>query len=254
MPGTLRDKVAIVTGAGGSIGRATAELFLSEGAKVLLVDRDAAKLEEAHIACRKLGEAEACAADVADAAATQRYVGIAAEKWGGIDVVFANAGLPGVIRPVTDYPEDAFDAVMAVNVRGPFLACKYALPKMRDGGSIVVNSSVVGVTSDPGIGAYAVSKHAVIGLVRTVAKEAAPRRIRVNAICPGPIDNSFQLGIERGISAVIGRDATKMLDSLIPLKRHGQAAEIARAVLFLASDQSSFTTGSVLMADGGMSI
>jgi NAD(P)-dependent dehydrogenase (short-subunit alcohol dehydrogenase family) len=139
-------------------------------------------------------------------------------------------------------------------VRGPFLGCKYALPKMRHGGSIVITSSVVGTTSDPGIAAYAASKHAVIGLMRTVAKEAAPRGIRVNVVAPGPIENDFQRNVETGLSRAIGRDAGKFLDGLIPLGRHGQAEEIGRLVLYLASGQSSFSTGGVFMADGGMSI
>jgi NAD(P)-dependent dehydrogenase (short-subunit alcohol dehydrogenase family) len=155
---------------------------------------------------------------------------------------------------VVDYPEDIFDRVMAVNVRGPFLGCKYALPKMREGGSIVITSSVVGTTSDPGIAAYAASKHAVIGLMRTVAKEAAPRGIRVNVVAPGPIENDFQRNVETGLSRAIGRDAGEFLDGLIPLGRHGQAEEIGRLVLYLASGQSSFSTGGVFMADGGMSI
>lgn len=191
---------------------------------------------------------------MSDAAETRGYVEAAVARWGAIDVLVANAGVSGVIAPVTQYPEDVFDRVMAVNVRGPFLACKYGLPRMNDGGSIVIVSSVVGVTSDPGVAAYATSKHAVIGLMRTVAKEAAARRIRCNALCPGPVDNAFQKRIEDGISIATGRDGTALLDSMIPLGRHADAAEIARAALFLASDAGSFTTGSVLMADGGMHV
>lgn len=250
----LKGKVCIVTGGAGSIGLATAALFLREGARVMLVDREPAALDAALRAAGGGANARACAADVADAAATRAYIDATLAAWGRLDVVFANAGVSGVVRPVTDYPEEEFDRVLAVNVRAPFLACKYGLPKMSDGGSVVITSSVVGVTSDPGIAAYATSKHAVIGLMRTVAKEAAPRRIRVNVIAPGPIDNGFQKDIERALGEAIGRDATQLLDSLIPLARHGRAEEIARAVLFLASDQSSFTTGTVLMADGGMHV
>lgn len=251
----LQDKVCLVTGAAGSIGLASSELFLREGGKLMLVDRDEAGLAIARAALgAHTPNMDGVAADVADATAMRDCIGRTVSRWGRIDVLFCNAGLSGVIRPVTEYPEDVFDAVMAVNVRACFLACKYGLPQMNDGGSIIMTSSVVGVTSDPGICAYATSKHAVIGLMRSVAKEAAPRRIRVNAIAPGPIDNAFQKNIETGIGAAIGRDAGKLLDALIPLRRHGRAEEIARAALFLASDQSSFTTGSVLMADGGMHI
>lgn len=251
----LDGKVCIVTGAAGSLGLATAELFLREGAKVTLVDRDASALQaaaerlDAHA-----GHLMVQAADVADAAATSAFVEATLARWGGLDVLFCNAGVSGEICPVVDYPEDVFDRVMAVNVRGPFLGCKYALPKMRDGGSIVITSSVVGTTSDPGIAAYATSKHAVIGLMRTVAKEAAPRGIRVNVVAPGPIENDFQRNVEAGLSRAIGRDAGQFLDGLIPLGRHGRAEEIGRLVLYLASGQSSFSTGAVFMADGGMSI
>lgn len=251
----LDGKVCIVTGAAGSLGLATAELFLREGAKVTLVDRDASALRAAAERLNAhAGDLMVHAADVADAGATSAFVEATLARWGGLDVLFCNAGVSGEICPVVDYPEDVFDRVMAVNVRGPFLGCKYALPKMRDGGSIVITSSVVGTTSDPGIAAYATSKHAVIGLMRTVAKEAAPRGIRVNVVAPGPIENDFQRNVETGLSRAIGRDAGQFLDGLIPLGRHGRAEEIGQLVLYLASGQSSFSTGAVFMADGGMSI
>lgn len=252
--GLLDGKVCIVTGAAGSIGRASAALLLQEGAKVMLVDRDEAALADAVRALARPGETAACVADVSDAAATRAYVDATLARWERLDVLFSNAGISGVIRPIVDYPEEVFDAVMAANLRAAFLACKYALPRMNDGGSIVLCSSVVGVTSDPGICAYAASKHAVIGLMRTVAKEVAPRRIRVNVIAPGPIANAFQKNVEAGLSAAIGQDATAFLNAHIPLGRHGRPEEIARAVMFLASDQSSFSTGSVFMADGGMHV
>ena len=251
----LDSKICIVTGAAGSLGLATAELFLRDGAKVMLVDREAGALQAA---ADRLGAAPdrimAQAADVTDAQSTAGFIAATAARWGGLDVLFCNAGISGAICPVTDYPEEVFDRVMAVNVRGPFLGCKYVLPKMRDGGSIIVTSSVVGTTSDPGIAAYATSKHAVIGLMRTVAKEAASRRIRVNVVAPGPIANDFQRNVETGLTRAIGRDAGKFLDGLIPLGRHGLPEEIGQLVLYLASDQSSFSTGGVFMADGGMSI
>ncbi len=251
--GILEGKICIVTGAAGSLGRATAVRFAAEGAKIMLVDRDRAGLDSVLKALPE-GRATAMLADVADAKETAAYVDATVARWGPIDVLFSNAGLSGVIRPVTEYPEDVFDAVIAVNLKGSFLACKYGLPRMRDGGSIVMTSSVVGVTSDPGIAAYAASKHGLIGLMRTVAKEAAPRRIRVNAVAPGPIDNAFQRDIEKGLTAALGTDGGKFLDAVIPLHRHATAEEVAESVLFLASDRSSFTTGSVLMADGGMHV
>ncbi|MCW5745562.1 MAG: SDR family oxidoreductase [Alphaproteobacteria bacterium] len=251
----LEARTCIITGGAGSLGLASAAAFLAEGARVLLVDRDAPALASA---VRALGapadRIATVVADVADAAATRAYVDAAVSRWGTVDVLFSNAGVSGVIRPVTEYPEEVFDQVMAVNVRASFLACKYALPRMSDGGSIVITSSVVGVTSDPGICAYAASKHAVIGLMRTVAKEAAARRIRVNVVAPGPIDNDFQRDVEAGLSLALGRDATSFLNGIIPLGRHGTAEEVARTVLFLASDQSAFSTGGVFMADGGMHV
>lgn len=253
--GALDGKTCVITGAAGSLGLAMTELFLREGARVTMVDSDAAVTAAAARSLSDYGARVATVgADVSDAAATRAYIEAATGTWGGIDVLVANAGVSGVVAPTTHYPEEAFDRVMAVNVRGPFLACKYGLPRMNDGGSIVIVSSVAGVTSDPGIVAYATSKHAVIGLMRTVAKEAAARRIRCNALCPGPVDNAFQKRIEDGISTATGRDGTALLDSLIPLGRHADAAEIARAALFLASDASSFTTGALLMADGGMHV
>ena len=207
---------------------------------------------------RALGGAEGhvatATADVTDSVATRAYVDATVAAFGGVDVLFANAGISGPILPVTDYPEEVFDRVLAVNLKGSFLACKHALPAMRDGGSIVMTASVVGVTSDPGICAYAASKHALIGLMRTLAKETASCGIRVNAVAPGPIDNAFQRDIERGLTQVVGQEGGAFLDKIIPMHRHGRADEIAEAVLFLASPRSSFTTGSVLMADGGMHV
>lgn len=252
-PMKLLGKVCIVTGAAGSLGQSAAHLFMQEGAKVLLVDRDAAALQRAAQAIGGEG-VEIIAADVTRADDTRRYIDHAMQKWGRLDVLFGNAGINGQIAPIADYPEDDFDAVMAVNVRGCFLACKYAMPVMGSGASIVLTSSVVGVTADQGICAYATSKHALIGLMRVAAKEGAQHGIRVNVVAPGPIANEFQLDIEKRLSQVVGQDATKMLDGMIALGRHGKPEEIARAVLFLASDDSSFTTGTVLMADGGMHI
>lgn len=253
MMGILDGKTCIVTGAAGSLGLASARRFAEEGARVMLVDRDRAGLDAA-LKTLPEGRATAMLADVSDSRETAAYVNATVARWGPIDVLFSNAGISGVIRPVTDYPEDVFDAVMAVNLKGSFLACKYGLPGMRDGGSIIMTSSVVGVTSDPGIVAYAASKHGLIGLMRTVAKEAAPRRIRVNVVAPGPIDNDFQRDVESGLTQALGTDAGKFLDSVIPLGRHAKAEEVAESVLFLASDRSAFTTGSVLMADGGMHV
>lgn len=253
--GLLDGKTCIVTGAAGSLGLASAARLLEEGGRVMLVDLKEAALAAAARTLAAHGERVAFrAADVADAAQTRAYIEETVARWGRIDVLFSNAGISGGIAPISDYPDEQFDAVMAVNVRGSFLACKHGMGHMNDGGSIIFTASVAGVTADPGVCAYITSKHALIGLMRVTAKEGAPRNIRANAIAPGPIDNDFQLDIEKRLTPVVGRDGTEFLNERIPLGRHGTAAEIAEAVLFLASDRSSFTTGTVLMADGGMHI
>ena len=250
--GRLAGKVAIITGGAGSIGRAAAACFLAEGARVLLVDLGEAGLKNA---VDTLGSPDAAfvTGDVTNAADVKAYVDAAVARWGKIDVLFSNAGNLGAIAPLAEYPEDVFDDVFRVHVKGAFLACKYAAPKMNDGGSIIITSSVAGLRGDPGPYGYITAKHAQIGLMRCVAKELAGRRIRVNTLHPGPTDNSFQAGVEDHLSKVLGRDATLFFNELIPLGRHASPEEIARAALFLASDDSSFTTGSMLVVDGGMS-
>jgi NAD(P)-dependent dehydrogenase (short-subunit alcohol dehydrogenase family) len=178
----------------------------------------------------------------------------AVERFGGLDVAFANAGVFGAVAPVAEYPDDVFDRVMAVNVRGPFLVAKHALGAMRDGGSLIFNSSVVGLTSDPGICAYATSKHAVVGLMRTAAKEVAARGIRVNSLHPGPVDNAFQHRIETVATGRPEAEAAVAFEQMIPLGRHARPDEVAEAVLYLASDASRFLTGATIPLDGGMSV
>lgn len=251
--GLMDGRVCIVTGAGGSIGSASAKLLADQGASVMLVDNRDDNLAAALDALG--GESDTTAAvqaDVADVDDTQNYIDKTLSKWGRLDVLFANAGISGDNKPIADFPVDTFDTVMRVNVRGPFLACKFALPHMGDGASVIITSSIMGVQANPNTPAYATSKHAVVGLMRSIAKEVAPRGIRCNVVAPGPIDNDFQLAIENRMSKVLGIDATEMLNQRIPLRRHGHAEEIAQMVLFLASDMSSFSTGAVFMADGGM--
>ena len=252
--GIMDNKICIITGGAGSIGLASAKLMIKEGAKVMLVDNNKDLMDRALNELGNSSSVTASIADVSDVEQTKGYIDRTVSKWGNIDVIFSNAGLGGMHKPIVEYPEENFDAVMAVNVRASFLACKYCLPKMNDKGSIIMTSSIMGVKAGPGICAYVTSKHALIGLMRTVALEAAPRKIRVNALCPGPVDNVFQNNIEKEASEMIGADATEMINSMIPLKRHAEPEEIARSVLFLASGQSSFSTGSIFMADGGMNI
>jgi NAD(P)-dependent dehydrogenase (short-subunit alcohol dehydrogenase family) len=248
----LRDKVALISGGAGSIGAATARLFVAEGARVVITDLDARALDEL---AAELGESAAAQpADVTDSAQVRATVNLAVERFGGLDVAFANAGVFGVIAPVAEYPEDVFDHVMVVNVRGAFLLARHALAAMRDGGSLILNSSVVGLTSDPGICAYATSKHALVGLMRTAAKEVAERGIRVNSLHPGPVDNAFQHEIEVTATGRDGQTAAAIFEQMIPLRRHAKPDEIAQAALFLASDESAFVTGAAVPVDGGMAI
>jgi len=249
----LDGKTCIVTGGAGNLGCAAARLFLDHGASVLLVDRDAEALTR--VASDLPSDRVATIrADVADAGQTRAYVDAAVERFGRIDVLFSNAGNFGVVAPIAAYPDETFDSVMAVHVRGAYLAAKHTVPHMNDGGAIVITSSVAGMRGDAGVYAYITAKHAQVGLMRCLAKELAPRRIRVNTIHPGPIDNGFQLAVEEGLGNALGVDGTAFFNDMIPLGRHGTADEVARAVLYLASGDSSFTTGTTLMVDGGMSV
>lgn len=249
----LENRTCIITGGAGSIGLATTRLFLDEGANVVLVDL----VEDALIAAVQdlPGERVALvAADVTRADDTMRYVETALSHFGSIDVLFSNAGIFGTVAPIGDYPDGVFDRVQAVHVKGAFLAAKHASPHMRAGGSIVVTSSVAATRGDPGVYAYITAKHAQTGLMRCLAKELAPRGIRVNTVNPGPVDNGFQLAVEKDLGTAIGTDGTDFFNSIIPMGRHAAPEEIARAVLYLASDQASFVTGTMLMVDGGMSV
>ena len=252
MAGHMHDKVCLITGGAGSIGAASAKLLYDEGAKVMLVDLQEAALQKA--AAGVGGDVAWCAADVTTSDQVKDAVAATVARFGKIDVLFSNAGNFGTVAPIADYPEDVFDSVLAVHVRGAFLCAKHAVPQMNDGGSIIITSSVAGVTGDPGVYGYITAKHAQVGLMRVLAKELAGRNIRVNTVHPGPVNNSFQLNVEQKLGALIGRDGTQFFNEIIPLHRHVRPEEVARSVLFLASDAASFTTGSLLMVDGGMSI
>ncbi len=251
--GRLDGKTALITGGSGSIGVATARAFLAQGAEVMIVDRDATALgrAEADLASDKLA---AMTVDVTIEAQVEAAVARTVTHFGKLDIAFANAGVFGEVAPVTEYPTDVFTQVMMVNVVGSFLVAKHALAAMGTGGSLIINSSVVGLTSDRGITAYATSKHAVVGLMRTAAKEVAPQGIRVNTIHPGPTDNDFQHAIEVEAIGASREESAQIFEQMIPLARHASPDEIARAVLFLASDDSSFMTGATLAVDGGLSI
>lgn len=251
--GRLDGEVALITGGEGSVGMATARAFVREGCRVVL----AGVAEDGLAAARaELGDEVAAYArtDVTDAASVRAAVAGAVDRFGRLDIVFSNAGIAGVIAPVAEYPDDEFDRVLAVHVRGSFLTCKYSLAALPDGGRIIINSSVVGLTSDPGISAYATAKHALVGLMRTLAKEVASRAIRVNTIHPGPIDNDFQHAVEVAATGSPPDRAEAVFNEMIPLRRHARPDEIAAAVLFLAGPESTFMTGTTLVVDGGMSV
>ena len=245
----LAGKVSIVTGAGSGIGRATAIRFAEEGARITCVDvtRDTVEATAAEIG----DAAVAVAADVSDPAAVHAYTDATVERWGGLHVVFNNAGvnLPGIFHEATD---DVVDRTLAVNVKGPIYGCRYAIPHMLrgGGGSLINTSSVNGLVAEPFLTVYATSKGAIIMLSKGIALDYAKQGIRCNAIAPGWVDtpvNYAHAEMLGGLDKVYAD-----IDSFQPIGRPGEPREIANVALFLASDESSFVTGSVLVADGGM--
>ena len=230
---------------------ATARAFIAEGAQALLAGLSEPALRAG---AAELGEHAAWrVTDVTDSAQVKAAVDAAVGQFGRLDVVVANAGIAGATGPIADYPEDAFDQTLAVHVRGAFLLCKHAAPHLAGGASIIITSSVVGLTAAPHIAGYSTAKHAQVGLMRTLAAELAPRAIRVNTIHPGPVDNEFQHRVEEAATGADRAGARAIFDEMIPLGRHAAPDEIARAMVFLASDDSSFMTGATLAVDGGMS-
>src|SRR6201747_2212800 len=249
----LEDKVAVISGGAGSIGLASARAFVAEGARVVLADRDG----EAVAAAAAADDAERAVGiecDVTDEDQVRAAVKLAVERFGKLDIAFANAGIFGEVAPMTEFRREVLAQVLEVNVVGSFLLLKYALAAMDRGGSAIVNSSVVGLTSDPGITAYATSRHALVGLMRTAAKEMAPRGIRVNSLHPGPVGNEFQEVVEEQVIGAPRAQAKEAFDGFIPPGRHATAEEIAAVATFLASDESAFMTGATVAVDGGMSI
>lgn len=248
----LKDKVAVITGGAGGIGRAAGKLFAAEGASVLLVDLDEDALKQA-VAESGSNRVSYFVGDVTRAADNQAMFETATERYGGVDVFLANAGIEGDVKSIVEYDEERFDQVLGVNVKGVFLGLKSAIPAMqaRGGGSVVITSSVAGVTGAAGVSAYVTSKHAVIGLMRTAAKECAPLNIRVNTVNPSPVETRMMRSLEEGMLPGSAEAAKEAMTASIPMGRYGTPDEIARVMLFLASEDSAWITGSVYMADGG---
>ena len=249
--GKLKGKTAIITGGAGGLGHAAAELFLHEGATVMLVDRDEGALREV---CDRLGRFSSfVAADVAEQQSAKRYVDATVDRFGGVDILFANAGIEGPCASVTELSVADFDRVQAVNVRAVFLGIREVAPWMakRGGGSIVITSSVAGMIGSPKLAAYVTSKHALIGLARASALDLAADHIRVNTVHPGPIDNRMMRSIEDQLAPGQGAVVKQGFEQKVALGRYGTNEEIARLALFLASEDSSYCTGSMFVADGG---
>lgn len=250
----LQGKTAIITGATGGIGEATAKLFIREGANVMLVGRSTEKLKETST---RLGVKQGLAQSVADATdekATAAAVEAAVKAFGGVDILFANAGNEGLLKPIETYSTAEFEQVLQTNVTGVWLAIKHCVEpmKQRGAGSIIATSSVAGVIGFANSSPYIASKHAVCGLVKAAALELAASGIRVNAIAPGAIDNRMFQSLVSQLSPQNPGAMREGIQSSIPMKRYGTNEEIANLALFLASDEASYSTGAIYMADGGL--
>lgn len=242
----LGGKVAVVTGGTSGIGRATAELFARNGARVAIIGRDAARAAEIAATFDGLG----LGADVADVAALDAAYARIGEAWGGIDVLFANAGI-GPNRMLPEVTPAFFDALFAVNARGAYFTVQRALPWLRDGGSVVLTSSGAAHLGVPGTSVYAAAKAAVGAMARSFAAELGGRGIRVNALSPGLTDTPALSPEGLGMPPEIARGFAEMVIPTIPMRRLGTADEMARAALFLASD-ATYLTGADLRIDGGL--
>jgi dihydroanticapsin dehydrogenase len=248
----LEGKLAVITGAATGIGRATAQLFVQEGARVVIADINE---DEAQKTLDSLNGENSNAwffrADVSRAEDVEALMSNAAERMGGIDVIFNNAGAQRS-GPITDFEEAQWDLLMGVNPKSCFLSAKYGVPYLRErgGGSIVNMASIAGLKGGPGMTAYSASKGAVVAFTKALAAELAPDNIRVNCVCPGWIDTPFN---QPAIEFMGGREEQEeMVKHAVPLQRQGTPEEIAPGILYLASDASSYMTGKELVIDGGI--
>jgi NAD(P)-dependent dehydrogenase (short-subunit alcohol dehydrogenase family) len=234
----LQGKIAIVTGAASGIGKATAQLFRNEGAKVIAADISAAD--------------GIIAADAGREEDVRGLIDVAVRDHGGLDIFFANAGVSGGLASIFEQTAEDWQEILRINLIGPFLAIKHAAPLMKEdgGGSIICTASVAGLRSGAGGPAYSASKAGVISLVKTAAQQLSGSNVRVNAICPGLIETGMTQPI---YDHARQRGREERLGQLNPLRRGGEPVEIANAALFLASDESSYVNGHALVVDGGLS-
>jgi NAD(P)-dependent dehydrogenase (short-subunit alcohol dehydrogenase family) len=245
----LRGKVALITGAGSGIGRATAILFAREGAKVVVVDyNEATARETAELIKKNGGEAIFIKADVSNGEEVRKMIERAVQEYGRLDILYNNAGIEGQQAPTAECPEENFERVISVNLRGVFLGMKYGIQQMlKQGGGVIINTaSVAGMVGFAGLPAYCASKGGVIQLTRTAALEYATMNIRINAICPGVIWTPM---VERFTGK--REEMIKQFSEIQPVKRMGRPEEVAALALFLASEDSSFITGAAITIDGG---
>ena len=249
----LDGKVAIVTGATGGIGEATASLFLELGARVMLVARSGDKLAATKARLEPLGEVVGSIAEAADEAAFAAAVAATLERFGGLDILIANAGTEGVLAPIEELSVAEFEDTMRTNVTGVWLSMKHCVAplKARGGGSIVALSSIAGCIGFPAMAPYIASKHAVYGLVKTAALELGAFNIRVNAVGPGPIDNRMIDALQKQLAPDDPAALRETIEATIPMKRYGTSEEVAHLLAFLASDAASYCNGSIHMIDGG---
>jgi NAD(P)-dependent dehydrogenase (short-subunit alcohol dehydrogenase family) len=253
--GRFNNKVVAVTGAAGGIGREVALRFAGEGASVVAVDLPGAALDETvRLITNAGGVATSVPGDVTDEGQVRAYVAAAVATYGGLDALINNAGIEGPVRALTDTIVDDFDRVLAVNVRGVFLGLKHAGPAIaaRGGGAIVNTASVAGLGGTQGIVAYGASKHAVIGMTKTAALEFAPMNVRVNAVCPSPVETRMMRSLEEGMNPADPKAAHDMIAMSIPLGRYGEPSDVASLMLFLCSDDAAFLSGAAIPIDGAM--